>query len=682
MTFGTIRPSPKWGHGRRSEYLAKKRYKANVIRVILVIGSLVLLTAKFSPVASSFSTDYQGVQFSSRQLLQSTISASATATTSNVTTPSAHDHEDHTPPWERCDYEKDHYGYAWVVFYAFLILVSFIALAIICDDFFVPSLEVISEKLELSEDVAGATFMAAGSSAPELFTSVAGVAQETDVGVGTIVGSAVFNILIIIALSAALAGKVLNLDWRPLARDSIFYALSIACFIGFSWDAKVEVWEAVILLVLYIIYIIVMKFNVHLMKLMEKCTCACCRAQVVPIDAETGVEGETDTTNVPADDTPVKQPDSENNLPNSKDTLPPLKKDRKHSVISVQSTGSGQKHIFHHVKHGELSGNFTSSQGDLKSSNVVTTNTNHTNGSIHYQEHVAITDANKRPSIAVTNLELTGLDLKKSTQNADTNAVHEEKDDDKDKEEEEEEVQLYVCPCLPPLNMTFPDIEEARQNGCCCGWVKYFFKWILFVISFPFMCMFTWTIPNCGKPHLRRWFMVSFFMSVIWIALLSFAMVTVVQRMGCILNINDFVMGILIVAVGTSVPDAMSSILVARDGFGDMAVSNAIGSNVFDINLGLGLPFVIRIAIDHGAAIHLFEEGSELENAFLNGEMVMTPHVKFGFILLLILVMTMVVFGCARFRLNKWIGVCFVTIYILFIIYALIQEFICDGYKC
>ena len=65
---------------------------------------------------------------------------------------------------------------------------SLAALAIVCDDFFVPSLELISEKLQLSEDVAGATFMAAGSSAPELFTSVAGVAVETDVGVGTIVG--------------------------------------------------------------------------------------------------------------------------------------------------------------------------------------------------------------------------------------------------------------------------------------------------------------------------------------------------------------------------------------------------------------------------------------------------------------------------------------------------------------
>ena len=54
--------------------------------------------------------------------------------------------------------------------------------------------------------------------------------------------------------------------------------------------------------------------------------------------------------------------------------------------------------------------------------------------------------------------------------------------------------------------------------------------------------------------------------------------------------------------------DALSSILVARDGFGDMAVSNAIGSNVFDINLGLGLPFVIRIAIDAGKPMQLLTD--------------------------------------------------------------------------
>lgn len=54
-----------------------------------------------------------------------------------------------------------------------LIAFTFIGLAIVCDEFFQPALEAISEALHLTPDVAGATFLAAGSSAPELFTSLA-----------------------------------------------------------------------------------------------------------------------------------------------------------------------------------------------------------------------------------------------------------------------------------------------------------------------------------------------------------------------------------------------------------------------------------------------------------------------------------------------------------------------------
>lgn len=48
----------------------------------------------------------------------------------------------------------------------------------------------ITTKLDISEDVAGATFMAAGGSAPEFFTSVVGTfIAQNNVGIGTIVGS-------------------------------------------------------------------------------------------------------------------------------------------------------------------------------------------------------------------------------------------------------------------------------------------------------------------------------------------------------------------------------------------------------------------------------------------------------------------------------------------------------------
>lgn len=63
--------------------------------------------------------------------------------------------------------------------------------------------------LNMSNDVAGATFMAAATSAPELFVNVIGTfITEGDIGVGTIVGSAVFNILAVAACCGIGAGMV------------------------------------------------------------------------------------------------------------------------------------------------------------------------------------------------------------------------------------------------------------------------------------------------------------------------------------------------------------------------------------------------------------------------------------------------------------------------------------------
>jgi Ca2+/Na+ antiporter len=52
-------------------------------------------------------------------------------------------------------------------------------------------------------------------------------------------------------------------------------------------------------------------------------------------------------------------------------------------------------------------------------------------------------------------------------------------------------------------------------------------------------------------------------------------------------------MGVTVLAIGTSIPDALGSIFSAKQGYAGMAVSNAIGSNVFDILIGLGVPWLI-----------------------------------------------------------------------------------------
>ena len=142
------------------------------------------------------------------------------------------------------------------------IIYMFVALAIVCDEYFVPSLEVIIDKLQISEDVAGATFMAAGGSAPELFTSFISVFFSGDnVGIGTIVGSAVFNILFVIGMCAIFSKTVLELTWWPLFRDVFFYSVSLLVLIGSFQDNRIDWYESLLLLLCYAVYVIFMKFN-------------------------------------------------------------------------------------------------------------------------------------------------------------------------------------------------------------------------------------------------------------------------------------------------------------------------------------------------------------------------------------------------------------------------------------
>ena len=52
-------------------------------------------------------------------------------------------------------------------------------------------------------------------------------------------------------------------------------------------------------------------------------------------------------------------------------------------------------------------------------------------------------------------------------------------------------------------------------------------------------------------------------------------------------------MGLTFLAAGTSIPDLLTSVIVAKQGEGDMAVPSSIGSNIFDVLVGLPLPWLL-----------------------------------------------------------------------------------------
>uniref|UniRef100_A0A8C4R7Q5 Sodium/calcium exchanger membrane region domain-containing protein n=1 Tax=Eptatretus burgeri TaxID=7764 RepID=A0A8C4R7Q5_EPTBU len=122
---------------------------------------------------------------------------------------------------------------------------------------------------------------------------------------------------------------------------------------------------------------------------------------------------------------------------------------------------------------------------------------------------------------------------------------------------------------------------------------------VLWVISLPLLMLLACTVPNCQRPTLRTLYPLTFLLSAAWISAFSYCLVWMVMIIGESLSIPESIMGLTLLAVGTSLPDTVSSILVAREGKGNMAMSNILGSNVFDV-LCLGLPWFFGSVIPTG----------------------------------------------------------------------------------
>ncbi len=119
----------------------------------------------------------------------------------------------------------------------------------------------IAEYLGVSEKIIGLTIVAAGTSLPELATSiVAALKNKNDIAVGNIIGSNIFNIFLILGVCAIIRPipfkSVFNGDLFLLSGGTIF--LFIAMFTG--QKRKLDRWEAATLIVTYIGYMVILLF--------------------------------------------------------------------------------------------------------------------------------------------------------------------------------------------------------------------------------------------------------------------------------------------------------------------------------------------------------------------------------------------------------------------------------------
>ena len=137
-------------------------------------------------------------------------------------------------------------------------VVAGLALLILGARWLVDSAVSLAQALGLSELIIGLTIVAAGTSMPEVATSiVAAVRGERDIAVGNVVGSNIFNILAVLGLSSVLAPNGISVSAPALAFDiPVMIAVAVACLPIFFTGFKVARWEGWLFLAYYAIYVL------------------------------------------------------------------------------------------------------------------------------------------------------------------------------------------------------------------------------------------------------------------------------------------------------------------------------------------------------------------------------------------------------------------------------------------
>lgn len=133
------------------------------------------------------------------------------------------------------------------------------------------------------------------------------------------------------------------------------------------------------------------------------------------------------------------------------------------------------------------------------------------------------------------------------------------------------------------------------------------------------------------------------------------------------LGIPSAIMGVTVLAAGTSIPDALSSIAVAQEGQGNMAVANAVGSNVFDIWLGLGLPWLFVIPFIGESSTY----GKYIQVD--NDQLLLSVGILFG-----VLIFYIVCIIISGWRIDKRHGYVFIFLYLVYALYYIIVEWALD----
>jgi K+-dependent Na+/Ca+ exchanger-like protein len=544
------------------------------------------------------------------------------------------------------------------------LLYLFVGIAIVCDELFVPALEIVAENLQLSDDVAGATLMAAGGSAPELATSFVGVFKRSDVGFGTIVGSAVFNVLFVIGMCVMFTPakfSPLELTWWPLFRDCTYYVLTLATLAAFMSDGQIELWEALVQFLMYFGYVGMMSQSEKLEKWITDNFINSANAQVVPEEGD-GEKNEL------AGNVEKGEGDGKGDADGGDDASGGAASFVRPSTFRVgilQLLTSKQSIVetagiaFVAKIKGDVNEVFdkldANQNGQLEPDELRMCLKQLGTPEDELSEDkidacMAAMDPERKGYVTKASFTIwyTGNEqrLKNETREIfnkyDTDKANTIKRTDvikfmselghigRGNEDRIEDAATQIkSTCKDPDFLTYDDFtewyehslfweaekaaaeqaaesQESMWESLLSGAAELTDSDVPFMSKFNYcicapLSLLCCLIPDCRPPGMEFLAPYTLLMSVVMIAFFAIIMVELAEIFGKSLGIPDVVMGLTILAAGTSVPDLLSSVIVAQQGQGDMAVSSSIGSNIFDVAFGLPLPWLVFNLVSMGS---------------------------------------------------------------------------------
>jgi Ca2+/Na+ antiporter len=135
-----------------------------------------------------------------------------------------------------------------------------------------------------------------------------------------------------------------------------------------------------------------------------------------------------------------------------------------------------------------------------------------------------------------------------------------------------------------------PNFNSHDHKGPKVSVLTEWARWFQFPVKF----LLRVTVPDVRDVAWRKYFVMSFLMSMFWLALFSYLVVQVCGILHAEFGISTKLLGFTIAAIGTSFPNVISCSAVSRQGKTPMAIANALGANIQNVFVALALPWTLK----------------------------------------------------------------------------------------